>query len=118
MRGPRPDWRASLQQLADIAAPPERIVPVELGVPAPLQSHLLTRPQFPPLRTSQRCGIVNHSRGVSGGSDQAPKLCTRVGNCWSLILMLCDPAFYSWRGHPTSAPLTNSKLTYPMLGDF
>lgn len=60
--------------VAENASPPEGIVPVELGVPAPLLSHLLSRPQFPPLRTSQCCGIVNHNRGVSGGPDQAPKL--------------------------------------------
>lgn len=76
-------------------APPVRILSVQLGVPAPLQSHLLSGSQFPPLPKSQRCGIVNHNRGVSGGQDQAPKL--YIGNCWSSFLMLCDPAFYSWR---------------------
>ena len=58
-----------------------RIIPLELRVPAPLQSHLLSQPQFPPLSTSQRCGIVNHNHGVSRGPDQAPKLYTPVGNC-------------------------------------
>lgn len=57
------------------------IIPLELRIPFPLQSHLLNRPQFPPLRTSQRYGIVNHNHGVSRGPDQAPKLYTHVGNC-------------------------------------